>query len=265
MRGNGNNMNNVKNILKILQEHFCSVVHCVVIIKPDNFWQKQRTSISSHKYKFETTTISIEGLHKLVDTSQLTVDFEGALSYDHNHWIDIRLSLEEFLWPIGDMLDRIEDLQEDIARSDFAEDVNGAKHGIEHHNDMKKKILKLPIEELDLQGQKLLAKLNADTNRSEHQASHSAQKSHPPMPSNPDMAATFNQVLQQLDSVHKGQQHLLTVWQHKKNKLDQCFQLRLFEQDCEKVRTNLFYFTFNTDSLWPWRFLPRFRGPWFYW
>lgn len=42
-------------------------------------------------------------------------------------------------------------------------------------------------------------------------------------------------VLQNLDSVHSSQQHLLQLWHHKKLKLDQCFQLRLFEQDCEKV------------------------------
>lgn len=94
---------------------------------------------------------------------------------------------------------------------------------------MKKKILKLPIEDIDVQGQKLLSKLGADD-------AHSSQmNANRPMPTNPDMAAMFNQVLQQLDSVHKAQQHLLTVWQHKRTKLDQCFQLRLFEQDCEKV------------------------------
>lgn len=53
MRGNGNNMGSVKTILKILQENFCSIVHSVVIIKPENFWHKQRTTIASHKYKFE--------------------------------------------------------------------------------------------------------------------------------------------------------------------------------------------------------------------
>ncbi|XP_037034473.1 kalirin isoform X5 [Bradysia coprophila] len=234
MRGNGNNMGSVKTILKILQEHFCSNVHNVAIIKPDNFWNKQRASISSHKYKFETSTISTEGLSKIADTSQLSFEFEGTLNYDHSQWIDVRLALEEFLWQVGDMLDRIDDLQEDLSRSDFAEDVNGAKHGIDHHNDMKKKILKLPIEDIDVQGQKLLTKLGADSNRSEDP--HSSQmNANRPMPSNPDLAAMFNQVLQQLDSVHKAQQHLLTVWQHKKTKLDQCFQLRLFEQDCEKM------------------------------
>lgn len=47
-----------------------------------------------------------------------------------------------------------------------------------------------------------------------------------------------NLVLQNLEAVHTLQQQLLQLWHHKKLKLDQCFQLRLFEQDCEKV-TNM--------------------------
>ena len=38
-----------------------------------------------------------------------------------------------------------------------------------------------------------------------------------------------------LDQMHSGQQHLLHLWQIKKTKLEQCLQLRIFEQDCEKV------------------------------
>lgn len=47
----------VKPILKALHEHFPpGVVHQAIIVKPDNFWQKQRTSLGSHKYKFEVRT-----------------------------------------------------------------------------------------------------------------------------------------------------------------------------------------------------------------
>lgn len=46
---------------------------------------------------------------------------------------------------------------------------------------------------------------------------------------------TRSLVLQNLEAVHASQKHLLQLWHHKKLKLDQCFQLRLFEQDCEKV------------------------------
>lgn len=48
----------VKPILKALHEHFpAGVVHQALIVKPDNFWQKQRTSLGSHKYKFEVSII----------------------------------------------------------------------------------------------------------------------------------------------------------------------------------------------------------------
>lgn len=47
----------VKPILKVLQEHFSGFVHVAYIIKPDNFWQKQRTSLASHKYKFEVRSV----------------------------------------------------------------------------------------------------------------------------------------------------------------------------------------------------------------
>ena len=163
MRGNGNCSTNVKAILKVLQEHFSANIHNVVIIKPDNFWQKQRASISSHKYKFETSTISIEALNKIAEPNQLTSDFEGNQLYDHQQWTDSRLAIEDFFWQASDLADRIDDLQEDLQRNDFAEDVNGARHALDHHNEMKKKILKLPIEDLDVQGKKLLAKINMNS------------------------------------------------------------------------------------------------------
>lgn len=42
-------------------------------------------------------------------------------------------------------------------------------------------------------------------------------------------------VRSQLSAVRSAHTHAHKLWQHKKMQLDQCFQLRLFEQDCEKV------------------------------
>ncbi|XP_062708109.1 triple functional domain protein [Aedes albopictus] len=233
MRGNSNTAASAKMILKVLQENFGSdIIHQAVIIKPDNFWQKQRSSIASSKYKFETTTISIQSLNKVVEPSQLTSDFEGFLHYDHNIWIDLRVAFEDFLWQASDILDRIDDLQEDLQHSDFPEDVNSAKHSSENHNEMKRKILKLPIEDLDLLGQKLLGKFTSYSNRND-ESCHST--SSPSKCHNPDISSSLNQVLQQLETVRNAQQQLLSMWQHRKTTLDQCFQLRLFEQDCEKM------------------------------
>lgn len=51
----GSKWDSIKPLLKILQESFPSCIHVALIIKPDNFWQKQRTNFGSSKFEFEVT------------------------------------------------------------------------------------------------------------------------------------------------------------------------------------------------------------------
>ena len=74
------------------------------------------------------------------------------------------------------------------------------------------------------------------------------QSSSSNMACNPDMQGCIPQILQLLDQVHSGQQQLLQLWQIKKVKLEQCLQLRIFEQDCEKVKKG--FFSFWSSILW---------------
>lgn len=39
----------------------------------------------------QTVMVSLEGLSKIVDPSQLTADFEGSLEYNHDDWIEVCL------------------------------------------------------------------------------------------------------------------------------------------------------------------------------
>ena len=52
---------------------------------------------------------------------------------------------------------------------------------------------------------------------------------------NPDLQSSVPQIMHTLGQVQSSQQHILHLWQVKKTKLEQCFQLRVFEQDCEKM------------------------------
>ena len=63
------------------------------------------------------------------------------------------------------------------------------------------------------------------------------------------MQASIPLIMQLLDQVHSGQQQLLQLWQIKKVKLDQCLQLRLFEQDCDKVLITTFSHVFEVRCL----------------
>jgi triple functional domain protein len=45
--------------VQVLQDQFGSSIHTALIIKPDNFWQKQRTNLGSQKYKFEVNSLNL--------------------------------------------------------------------------------------------------------------------------------------------------------------------------------------------------------------
>ncbi|XP_047543858.1 triple functional domain protein isoform X1 [Vanessa atalanta] len=218
----------IKPILKVLQEHFSSSVHQALVVKPDNFWQKQRTTIGAHKYKFETTMISLEALPKVIDTSQLTPDLDGTLQYDHAQWIDLRLALEELMWQAGELLDRLDDLQEDVARADFADDVTGARRAIDAHADINKRLAKVPVDELEAQGERVVQRL-------ETAAAACAEASGGGAAEAAFHCGSPAALRAQLSAVRSAHAHAHKLWQHKKMQLDQCFQLRLFEQDCEKM------------------------------
>ncbi|KAG7275464.1 hypothetical protein CRUP_008321 [Coryphaenoides rupestris] len=194
----GSKWDSIKPLLKILQESFPSYIH--------------------------TTMVSLEGLSKVVDPSQLTADFDGSLEYNHEEWIEVRVAFEEFSGHAGQMLSRLEEMQETVARKDFPQDLEGARRMIEEHATLKKKVIKAPIEELDTEGQST----EAYSNRSGGGGGGGGS-------SNVDTQGLVPRVSQLLDKLHTTRQQLHQAWHVRKLQLDQCFQLRLFEQDAEKM------------------------------
>lgn len=235
----GTTWNTVKPILKVLQESFPVKIHTAYIIKPENFWQKQRTSLGSAKYKFETSMIAVETLTKYIDPSQLTSDLDGTLNYDHNLWIELRLSLENFMWKANEVLGKMEAMKDDLSQNDFADDVPAAKAMIEDHSSAKKKIMQIPVEDIGLEGQQVLHKLSYATGEScggSCDSGYSSRDSGPAgISGNSDFQNAVPRVMRMLENVHVARQHLLQLWHVRKLKLDQCLQLRLYEQDAQKM------------------------------
>ncbi|XP_016401946.1 kalirin-like, partial [Sinocyclocheilus rhinocerous] len=215
----------IKPLLKTLQEAFSAEICVALIIKPDNFWQKQKTNFGSAKFTFETSMVSVEGLTKLVDPSQLTDDFEGSLEYNHEEWIELRVALEEFLASAVHLLSRLEDLQEMLAKKEFPVDVEGSRRLIDEHTQLKKKVMKAPVEELDHEGQRLLQCIRSSDGFSGRNC----------ISGSADFQSVVPKIASLLDKLHSTRQHLHQMWHLRKLKLDQCFQLRLFEQDAEKM------------------------------
>lgn len=179
--------------------------------------------------------VSVEGLTKLVDPSQLTADLDGTLEYDHVEWTELRVSLEEFTCGALHLLSHLEELQETLARQEMAGDAEEARRLLEEHARLRKSATKAPVDELEHEGQRLLQKIRDGGDGR--------------LSGGPDFQSLVPRVAALLDKLQAARQHLLQAWHKRKQQLDQCFQLRLYEQDAEKVRKEKFELPKMADYL----------------
>uniref|UniRef100_A0A671T9X1 Kalirin-like n=1 Tax=Sinocyclocheilus anshuiensis TaxID=1608454 RepID=A0A671T9X1_9TELE len=191
---------------------YLSTAGCFHTLRPHNYVQ--------FKYNL-FLMVSVEGLTKLVDPSQLTADLEGTLEYDHVEWTELRVSLEEFTGGALHLLSRLEELQEVLSRQELATNAEEARKLLEEHARLRKTMTKAPVDELDHEGQRLLQKIR---DGGDGRLSGGA-----------DFQSLVPKISALLDKLQVTRQHLLQVWHNRKQQLDQCFQLRLYEQDAEKM------------------------------
>lgn len=180
--------------------------------------------------------ITIEQLHKVIDTAQLTADFDGTLPYDNEEWIDCRISLETLLWKIMDTLGELESLRVQLESNDLPADANLAKRSIDDLTTLKRQIGKAKVEECETNAQRIVQKLTGHVEETSGGGGDSDYGSACREPhQNPDLVNAVPRIEALLDNLRSTRQKLYTLWQNRKTKIDQCFQLKLFEQDAEKV------------------------------
>ncbi|VDO25930.1 unnamed protein product, partial [Onchocerca flexuosa] len=228
----GTTWNNVKPILKCIQEHFPAEVHAVLIIKPDKFWEKHKTSVSSGKYKFDIQMISVEGLMRYVDSSQLTRDLGGSLFYDHDEWLEMRMELERLIWQTIDVMHNFENFREEIKNGEMPIDVTTAEHATAAHVVLKKKILGAPIERIQHDVERVQQRILGSTDGT---ANDSCYSSNGMLVTNPDLAAALPHLASLINSLRTSKDEIFAQWETRRQKLDHCYQLKLFEQDADKM------------------------------
>lgn len=164
----------------------------------------------------------------------------------------MRLSFETFASDAARTLARLEELQETLSQRDLPRDLEGARRLMEEHAALKKRATKASVEELDTQGRRLLQRLQSQSTGSSNDGSYSNRTMGASGDSNDhhhgchvhaDVHNLVAKVTGLLDKLHGTRQNLQQLWHMRKLKLDQCFQLRLFEQDAEKVNSTLLSYT----------------------
>ena len=241
----------VKPILKILQnlqENYNFQIHHVYIIKPDTFWQKQKTSFASSKYSFEHTLISVDQLQKFFDLNQLTTDLDGTMVYNNDLWIDFRIKLELFLNQSSDLITKINMLQMELSSFDQPDTKEACQEAIMAHTNTKQRVFSINVEQLINEGRNLLRILTGSaestneillapggTRDSGYSGSEAENKF------NCDFFNEANKIKEPIEQLRQAKQKIHHLWQQKKLKLEQCLQLRIFEQDCAQMMEWLNY------------------------
>ncbi|XP_042337551.1 kalirin-like, partial [Plectropomus leopardus] len=233
----GSKWDSVKPVLRTLQESFSSNIHTALLIKPDTFWQKHKTNLGSAKLSFETSLVSVEGLSRLVDPSQLTSDLGGSLEYDHVEWTELRLGLEEFTGAATQLLAQLEQLEAGLNRIPEPQDVDEARKLLEEHGRLRNTIATAPVDALEREGRSLLQRMRLGPSHGDTSTeggggggSHGSWLS-----GGADFQSVAPKVSSLLDRLQGARSHLLQSWGDRKLHLDQALQLHLFEQDATKM------------------------------
>ncbi|KAJ8320620.1 hypothetical protein KUTeg_002207 [Tegillarca granosa] len=100
----GSTWQTVKPILKVLQECFPGNIHIAYIIKPEKFWEKQRTSLGSAKYNFEmfewishNRDLFLVNYTEIGNSHQMAVELETEHSQFANSAVNVYVNITRIL------------------------------------------------------------------------------------------------------------------------------------------------------------------------
>ena len=231
----GSSWSNAKPLLVVLQENFVFPVHTLYIIKPDRFWEKQKAQIAVSKIPFETLVLSVDSLTRYFESDQIPPDVKGSQIYNHAAWIELRMNIEDFLSRALNLLDRLDDLnrvmQNEVTQSDSQNTsfspVVLAKKLLDEHCALKPLVARAPVELVERCGRDLLENICAYANAQDPDALQEIN--------NPDLRSLLPLVSELIARLHSKRQQTQQFWYLKRQKLEQTYQLRVFEQDCDKL------------------------------
>uniref|UniRef100_A0A3B4VNZ5 MCF.2 cell line derived transforming sequence-like 2 n=1 Tax=Seriola dumerili TaxID=41447 RepID=A0A3B4VNZ5_SERDU len=221
----------VKASLSRIAGAFPGNLQLVLVLRPSRLFQRAIADIGIklHKDDFKMKIVmlnSLSDLHGYVDKGQLTRELGGSLEYCHSQWIHHRTAIENFAMTVKTTAQMLQKFGTDLAETELPNDVQCTKDLLTAHTDKHNNLkdeLKLALK----QGTTLLGCIKEQAAKSEN---HKL---------NPDETEnqTTVELLAQLDETENAFEQF---WCKHHLKLEQCLQLRHFEQDFrEQVKVSL--------------------------
>nr|XP_040039295.1 guanine nucleotide exchange factor DBS isoform X9 [Gasterosteus aculeatus aculeatus] len=221
----------VKASLSRIAGAFPGNLQLVLVLRPSRFFQRAIADIGIklHKDDFKMKIVmlnSLSDLHGYVDKGQLTRELGGNLEYCHSQWIHHRTAIENFAMTVKTTAQMLEKFGTDLAETELPNDVQCTKDLLTAHTDKHGQLkdeLKLALK----QGTTLLGWIKEQAARSENHQLNTDEM---------ENQTTVERLLAQLDETENAFEHF---WCKHHLKLEQCLQLRHFEQDFREVKVSL--------------------------
>uniref|UniRef100_A0A8C1P155 MCF.2 cell line derived transforming sequence-like 2 n=1 Tax=Cyprinus carpio TaxID=7962 RepID=A0A8C1P155_CYPCA len=207
----------------------------VLVLKPSRLLQRAIADFSMrlHRDDFKLKvpvsmllSVWILNLHGYIEKGQLTCDLGGTLDYCHSQWIHHRTAIENFALTVKSTAQMLQQFGTDLAETELPNDVQCTKDLLITHTEKHDKLkdeLKLAIK----QGNTLLSCIKDQASKTE---------SHILNPDEVENQTTVERLLAQLDETENAFEQF---WSRHHLKLEQCLQLRHFEQDFREVKVSL--------------------------
>ncbi|XP_076579515.1 guanine nucleotide exchange factor DBS isoform X3 [Chaetodon auriga] len=169
---------------------------------------------------------SVTELHAYIDPRQLTTELGGTQEYCHDSWISHRTAIEAFALMVKTTAQTLQAFGTELAETELPNDAE-ATTNLLHTHTLKKDRMKEDLQVALSQGGRLLECINE------------------PLQADPEYSMTYDEVenlatvqrlLGQLDETETA---FDDFWERHHTKLEQCLQLRHFEQHFREVRAQL--------------------------
>uniref|UniRef100_A0A671Q0W5 Guanine nucleotide exchange factor DBS-like n=1 Tax=Sinocyclocheilus anshuiensis TaxID=1608454 RepID=A0A671Q0W5_9TELE len=223
----------VKGTLLRIAGSFPGNLQLVLVLRPTALFQRTISDIffklNKDEFKMKVPVImlsSVTELHSYIDRTQLTQELGGTQEYCHEKWISHRTAIEGFALMVKKTAQTLQSFGTELAETELPNDVEATSNLLTVHTDKKDK-MKEDLRIALCQGSRLLESINE------------------PLVKDPDYTmnqdelenlATVQRLLGQLDETEMA---FDDFWDKHQTKLEQCLQLRHFEQNFREVRAHL--------------------------
>ncbi|XP_047186675.1 guanine nucleotide exchange factor DBS isoform X1 [Scophthalmus maximus] len=206
-------------------------LHLVLVLRPTTLFQRTLSDFlfkyNKDEFKMKVVMLSsVTELHAYIDPGQLTTELGGTQEYCHESWISHRTAIEAFALMVKTTAQTLQTFGTELAETELPNDAE-ATTNLLHTHTLKKEKMKEDLQVALSQGGRLLDCINEPVQtEAEYSMTHDELEN----------LATVQRLLGQLDETETA---FDDFWERHRTKLEQCLQLRHFEQHFREVRAQL--------------------------